>query len=91
MGSEVENLALRPSGSAIATVYTFPHIYEVDVAEYSTPKLLHTFYNTSGACGIAASSEPDVYFVLTSNFSFETLSPVPGSYAIHRLSFDKGG
>ncbi|KAH7111188.1 hypothetical protein EDB81DRAFT_671530 [Dactylonectria macrodidyma] len=91
LGSEVENLALRPSGSALATVYTFPHIYEVDVSEYSTPKLLHTFHNTSGACGIAASSEPDVYFVLTGNFSFHTFSPVPGSYAIHRLSFSKRG
>jgi hypothetical protein len=90
-GSEVENLALRPSGSVIATVYTFPHIYEVDVVEYSTPQLLHTFHNTSGACGIAASSEPDVYYVLTGNFSFETLGPAPGSYAIHRLSFDKCG
>lgn len=91
LGSEVENLALRPSGSALATVYTLPHIYEVDVPEYSTPKLLHTFHNTSGACGIAASSEPDVYFVLTGNFSFQNFSPVPGSYAIHRLSFSKRG
>lgn len=86
LGSEVENLVLRPSGSVIATVYTFPHIYEVDVVEYSTPKLLHTFRNTSGACGIAASSEPDVYYILTGNFTFEDLSPVAGSYAMHRLS-----
>lgn len=91
LGSEVENLVLRPSGSVLATVYTFPHIYEVGVSEPSTPKLLHTFHNTSGACGIAASSEPDVYFVLTGNFSFQSFSPVPGSYAIHRLSFNKCG
>lgn len=91
LGPEVENLALRPSGSALATVYTFPHIYEVDVAEYSIPRLLHTFHDTNGACGITASSEPDVYFVLTGNFSFETFNPEPESYAIHRLSFDKCG
>jgi len=90
LGSEVENLAIRPSGSVIATVYTFPHIYEVAARSNSTPKLLHTFANTTGACGITASgSTPDVFFVVTGNFSFQTFSPAPGSYAIHRLSFAK--
>ncbi|KAK3311963.1 hypothetical protein B0H66DRAFT_570984 [Apodospora peruviana] len=92
LGSEVENLALRPSGSVLATVYTSPPqgIYEVAPHQNSTPKLLYTFTNTTGACGITASpTEPDVFFVMTGNFSFDTLSPAPGSYAIHRLSFDK--
>jgi len=88
LGSEVENLALRPSGSILATVYTFPHIYEVAPTPNSPPKLLHVFRNTTGACGITESSTPDVFFVLTGNFSFETFRPTPGSYAIHRLSFD---
>ncbi|KAK1751315.1 hypothetical protein QBC47DRAFT_351402 [Echria macrotheca] len=91
LGSEVENIALRPSGSVLATVYTFPHIYEVAPRSNSTPKLLHTFANTTGACGITASSTPDVFFVVTGNFSFQTFSPAPGSYAIHRLSFTKCG
>jgi hypothetical protein len=91
LGSEVENLSLRPSGSILATVYTFPHIYEVVPSPNSTPRLLHTFQNTTGACGIAQSSTPDVFFVVTGNFSFQSLSPTPGSYAIHRLSFDKCG
>jgi hypothetical protein len=52
---------------------------------------LHVFQNTTGACGIAESSTPDVFFVLTGNFSFHTFSPTPGSYAIHRLSFDWRG
>ncbi|KAI5458840.1 hypothetical protein BGZ63DRAFT_456610 [Mariannaea sp. PMI_226] len=91
LGSEVENLVLRPSGSVIATVYTFPHIYEVGTAAKSKPRLLHTFRNTTGACGITTSSTPDVYFIITGNFSFETFAPVPGSYAIHRLSFEKCG
>jgi hypothetical protein len=91
LGSEVENLALRPSGSVLATVYTFPHIYEVAPSPNSTPKLLHTFQNTTGACGIAASSTPDVFFVVTGNFSFDNFTPTPGSYAIHRLSFNKCG
>jgi hypothetical protein len=48
LGSEVENLVLRPSGSVLATVYTFPHIYEVATAANSTPRLIHTFSNTNG-------------------------------------------
>lgn len=91
LGSEVENLSLRPSGSVLATVYTFPHIYEVAPGPNSKPRLLHVFQNTTGACGIAESSTPDVIFVLTGNFSFQTFGPTLGSYAIHRLSFDKCG
>ncbi|PVH91034.1 hypothetical protein DM02DRAFT_546593 [Periconia macrospinosa] len=91
LGSEVENLALRPSGSVLATVYTSPHIYEVMHSPDSTPRLLHVFQNTTGACGIAESSTPDVFFVVTGNFSFQTPGPTPGSYAIHRLAFEKCG
>jgi hypothetical protein len=90
LGSEVENLSQRPSGSVLATVYTFPHLYEVAPGPNSIPKLLHVFPNTTGACGIAESSTPDVFLVLTGNFSFDT-GPAPGSYAIHRLSFDTCG
>jgi hypothetical protein len=72
LGSEVENLALRPSGSVIATVYTFPYIFEVTSGPDSRLRALHIFQNTTGACGIAESSTPDVFFVLTGNFSFQT-------------------
>jgi hypothetical protein len=91
LGSEIENLSQRPSGAVLATVYTFPQIYEVAPGPNSTPRLLHVFQNTTGACGIVESSTPDVFFVLTGNFSFQTLSPTPGSYAIHRLSFNECG
>jgi hypothetical protein len=72
-------------------VYTSPHIYEVMQSPDSTPRLLHVFENTTGTCGIAATSTPDVFFVVTGNFSFESLSPTPRSYAIHRLAFEKCG
>ena len=91
LGSEVENLSLRPSGSVLATVYTFPQIYEVAPRPNSTPKLLYTFTNTTGACGITESSTPDVFYVVTGNFTFQNFTPTPGSYAIHRLSFEKCG
>jgi len=92
LGSEVENLALRLSGSVLATVYTFPEIYEVAPRPNSTPKLLHTFANTTGACGITNSpTTPDEFYIVTGNFSFANFTPAPGSYALHRLSFAKCG
>ncbi|KAH8679527.1 hypothetical protein BGZ60DRAFT_400185 [Tricladium varicosporioides] len=89
LGSEIENMALRPCGSVLANVYTTPTIYEVPVRPNAQPKLIATFQNTHGVSSIAYSSKPDVYFVITGNFSFQTFSPAPKSYAIHQLSFDK--
>jgi len=88
LGSQIENLAFRPSGKVLAVVYTTPTIYEVPIIANSNPRLIATFQNTLGVSSIAYSSKPDVYYVITGNFSFQTLSPTPGSYAIHRLSFD---
>ncbi|KAL2874083.1 hypothetical protein SGCOL_010764 [Colletotrichum sp. CLE4] len=89
LGSEIENLAVRPSGSVLAVVYTSPRVYEVAPVANAEPKLLHTFDNTHGVSSIAKSPDSDEYFLITGNFSFQTLSPTPGSYAIHKLSFDK--
>ncbi|KAK0371457.1 hypothetical protein CLIM01_11176 [Colletotrichum limetticola] len=89
LGSEIENLAVRPSGSILAVVYTFPRVYEVAPIANAEPKLVHTFENTNGVSSIAKSPNSDEYFLITGNFSFQTLSPTPGSYAIHKLSFDK--
>ena len=89
LGSEVENIVVRPSGSILTTVYTYPRLYEVSPHADATPKIIHTFPNTHGACGITESAiKPDEYFVVTGNFSFQTLSPTPKSYAIHKVSFD---
>ena len=87
LGSEIENLVLRPSGSIITTIGNSPHLYEVDAVKNASPKLIHTFDDTAGASGISASSEHDKYFVITGNFSFQTFTPTPGSYAIHQLSY----
>jgi hypothetical protein len=90
IGSEVENLVLRPSGSVLVVLNTFPGIYEVETTANATPRVVYTFQNAVGTSSIAASSlQPDVYFFISGNFSFQTFSPTPGSYAIHRLSFDE--
>lgn len=89
-GLEIENMALRPSGSILAITYaSAPHLYEVPPIANSEPKLIYTFQNATGISSIAESSTPDEYFLITGNFSFKTWSPAPASYAIHRLSFDK--
>lgn len=91
LGSEVENLALRPNGAAIVVVNTFPQVYEVAPVPGSTPRLVHNFSNAVGTSSITASSNPDEFFVISGNFSFQTLSPTPDSYAIHRLVLDAAG
>ena len=92
LGSEVENMVLRPSGSVLAVVYTFPHIFEVPVHANATPKLLYTFEDAHGVSSIAKSGiEDDVYFVVTGFFNFTSFTPVPDTYAIHRLYFDACG
>lgn len=81
LGSEVENLALRPSRSSmVIVVYTFPRIYDVPLAASSTLRLVHTFQGTNGVSSIAESSTPDVYFVITGNFSFQILPPRPNFF-----------
>ncbi|CAG9990524.1 unnamed protein product [Clonostachys byssicola] len=90
-GAGIENLALRPCGNALLTDNSGAHIYEVEPVAGSAPKLLHSFNGTHGASGITESSNPDEFFVVTGHYSFELQSPIPGSYAIHRLSFDNRG
>lgn len=82
-------MALRPSGAILAITYASePHIFQVEPIANSTPKLIYTFQNATGISSISESSTPDVYFLITGNFSFTTLKPSIGSYAIHRLYFD---
>lgn len=86
---EIENMALRPSGAILAVSYASePHIFQVEPIANSTPKLIYTFQNATGISSISESSNPDEYFLITGNFSFQTFEPTVGSYAIHRLSFD---
>lgn len=86
---EIENVALRPSGAALALSYASEaHIFEVPIRANATPKVIYTFQNATGVASITASPlKEDEYIVITGNFSFLTIAPAPGSYAIHRLTF----
>jgi hypothetical protein len=87
-GTWIENLVIRPSGSALVIAFSAPNIFEVPISKDSTPRLIHTFENSTGVSSIAESSSPDVYFAITGNFSFANFSAIAGSYSIHRLDFD---
>ena len=87
-GTWIENLVIRPSGAALAIDFSTPNIFELPISENSTPLLIHTFENSTGVSSIAESSYPDVYFVITGNFSFANFSAIAGSYSIHRLNLD---
>lgn len=88
IGTWIENMALRPSGSVLAIDLSAPNIYEVPIDENCETRLVHTFTNTSGVSGIVESS-PDSYLVVTGNFSFAKFSAIAGTYAVHRLNFDE--
>lgn len=85
-GLEIENMALRPSGSVLTISYASePHLFDVPVAANVTPKLIYTFQNATGASSIAKwglPSDTEAYVVVTGNFSFQTFAPTPDSYAI---------
>lgn len=91
LGSEVENIALRPSGSALVVVNTSPTVWEVKPEPDAEPRLVWEFKNALGASSIAASSKPDEFFIVTGNFSFQELKPAPNSYSIHHLRLDCSG
>ncbi|KAF4627507.1 hypothetical protein G7Y89_g10652 [Cudoniella acicularis] len=92
IGTFIENLVVRPSGSVLAIDFSAPNIFEVPITPNATATLIHTFQNATGVASIAESwEEPDVYFAVTGTFSFETFTPENRSYAIHRLEFDACG
>ena len=50
------------------------------------PIVLHTFPNALGLLGITE-TEPDIFVVISGNFSLTTVSSTPGSYTAWRVSF----
>ena len=83
----VENLAVRPSGSILITILTTPDLYLINpLAPNPKPQLIHHFSSSSWLTGITE-TDPDTYYVVGANATFETLSPTPGSNLIYRVHF----
>lgn len=95
LGTWVENLAVRANGQILATLLTTPQVYQVDPDPSSAhpATLAHTFPSTHGCLGITE-LRPDIFYVVTSNFSISTGNTAPGSYSVWELNmagFTAGG
>ena len=86
-GTWVENIFVRPSGSLLLTLITTPDLYLLDPFA-STPQaqLLHRFTSSQWLTGITE-TDPDTYYVIGANATYETLSPTPGSNRLYRVHF----
>lgn len=90
LGTWIEILAIRPSGSILTVGYSpnnQANIYSVPLTINSTAALVHTFAGINGVTGIAT-LESEVNYIVTAAFNFSSFSAIPGTAAIHRLSFD---
>lgn len=95
LGTWIENLAVRANGQILATLLNTPQVYQVDPNPSSVhpTTLVHTFPSYLGCVGITELS-PDMFYVVTGNFSFVTFEATPGSYSVWELNmagFTAGG
>lgn len=78
-GTWIENAIFRESnGQLLVTLLTTPDIYQVDPSGKTPPKLLLSIPGYIGVLGIAELS-PDVFAVITGNFTLSTFATVPGT------------
>ena len=86
-GTWVENIFVRPSGSLLLTLITTPDLYLLDpFASTPQPQLLHRFTSSKWLTGITE-TDPETYYVVGANATYETLSPTPGSNRLYRVQF----
>ncbi|KAK5989577.1 Putative hetero-Diels-Alderase-like protein [Cladobotryum mycophilum] len=79
----VENLAVRSNGQILVSVLTKPQLFLIDPSApgQSEAILVHEFAGSLGVSGIAE-YQPDVFAVITGNFSFETGDVGVGSWNV---------
>lgn len=78
----VENIATRPNGHLLLTTLSEPALWKLDPTE-SNPvaELVHSFPFATGLTGIAEIG-PDVFAVVSGNWTLETMSGTLGSFAV---------
>ena len=85
----IENLAVRPNGSLLLTIITSPDLYLINpLAADPKPQLIHHFSSSTWLTGITETN-PDTYYVIGANATFETNSPTPGSNTLYRVHFPR--
>lgn len=83
----VENLAVRPNGSLLLTISTSPDLYLIHPLDSDPkPRLIHHFSSSSWLAGITE-TDPNTYYVVGANATYQTLSPTPGSNHVYRVHF----
>ena len=86
-GTWVENLFVRPSGSLLVTILSSPDLYLIDpFVPDPTPQLIHHFSSSNWLTGITE-TDPNTYYVIGANGTYETISSTPGSTLIYRVHF----
>lgn len=91
LGTWVENLAVRANGQILATLVNAPQVYQVDPnpASAHPVTLVHTFPSYLSCHGITE-LRPDIFYVVTGNFSLAALATTPGSYSVWELNMAGG-
>lgn len=84
----LENIAVRPNGQILVNPLSFPQLWLVDPDLPGEACVVHEFPDVLGLSGIVE-YQPDIFAVLTGNFSFSTDNPGLGTWAI--WSIDLGG
>ena len=88
-GNWVENLAVRYNGQIIITRLDVPEIYQVNpFTPGQAPTLITTFPSALSTLGITEVT-PDVFAVVTGNFSLTTFVIDPGSFAVWKVDMRK--
>ncbi|KAI4178627.1 MAG: hypothetical protein LQ346_007379 [Caloplaca aetnensis] len=84
-GTFVENIALRRNDQILVTLLApSPDLYQVDPLSIHPPILIHTFAGYTGVLGIVE-VDPDVFYVVVGNFSFETADFTPGASSVFEV------
>ena len=85
LGTWVENLAVRANGQIIISRLDQPVVQQVDpFTPGKEPVTIYTFPGALGALGITEYA-PDIFAVLTGNFSLATGTNPPGAYAVWKV------
>lgn len=87
-----ENLAVRADGSILTTVLTSPDLYLIQPSSKNPdPQLIHHFDDGSTSLlGITEEATRDVFQVVATNFSFESLSSIPNTSKVYRVDLSQG-
>lgn len=87
----IENIAIRPNGQLLVTLFTSPDLYQIDpFQQRPTPVLVAQFPDALGILGIAEIEE-DVFAITKANFSSSTGLVAPKSASVWKADFQNHG